>query len=183
MVRCFVIGAKMGEFWVKQIYFHRGFHNLQGAGHYIFKIVGQCLLQPIRWLKIYFGPALPYMYRVIGPGKWSGAVQTLFSFKSRIRPTAEELKDHVPLWKKILAGLALVVISVLWLAYLGAIIVGPLCYFVYQAYVLCFSVFNGAKLLWGGLCLLKEWIFGWFYIPAQVNRVSITQCYIYKTFK
>ena len=100
------------------------------------------------------------MYRVIGPGKWSGAVQTLFSFKSRIRPTAEELKDHVPLWKKLLAGLALVVISVLWLAYLGAIIVGPLCYFVYQAYVLCFSVFNGAKLLWGGLCLLKEWIFG-----------------------
>jgi dimethylaniline monooxygenase (N-oxide forming) len=40
---------------------------------------------PILWATLYFGPCLPYQYRLNGPHPWSGAKQAIYTVEDRVR--------------------------------------------------------------------------------------------------
>ncbi|KAK7500227.1 hypothetical protein BaRGS_00008450 [Batillaria attramentaria] len=48
--------------------------------------VGRLMLtDPVLGLRVFFGPLLPYQYRLQGPGKWAGARQAILTAMDRVR--------------------------------------------------------------------------------------------------
>jgi len=39
---------------------------------------------PVFWYKLYFGPCLPYQYRLKGPHSWDGAREAIMNLEERI---------------------------------------------------------------------------------------------------
>lgn len=64
---------------------------------------------PVLALHCFFGPALPYQYRLEGAHAWPGARNAIIAAKERLYPTGTG-SEHVPLWVYFL-----VVTIVFWL--------------------------------------------------------------------
>ena len=47
------------------------------------------------WKKLYFGPSVPYQYRLSGPGEWAGARETIMKTNERIYCGINEGKNHI----------------------------------------------------------------------------------------
>lgn len=66
-------------------------------------------------LQIFFGPAVPYIYRIQGPGTWSGARKAIMTVDERLLYPLATRKvnaaDGNSLWNLILIALAISAIA------------------------------------------------------------------------
>lgn len=46
------------------------------------------------FFKLYFGPCLPYQYRVNGPHKWAGAKEAIYEYEERVRGALTTRRDR-----------------------------------------------------------------------------------------
>ena len=51
----------------------------------VFFVVSMLKTDPTLALKCWFGPCTPYQYRLVGPGKWSGAREAILTQWTRMR--------------------------------------------------------------------------------------------------
>lgn len=49
---------------------------------------------PALWFTLYFGPCLPYQYRLNGPHPWTGAKQAIYSVEDRVRGALETRRQE-----------------------------------------------------------------------------------------
>lgn len=67
---------------------------------------------PKFWYKLYFGPCLPYQYRIVGPHKWSGAREAIMNVEERIdaafrtRQCKPTVKENSSIYSSLLSMLS-----------------------------------------------------------------------------
>ncbi|XP_069823524.1 flavin-containing monooxygenase 5-like isoform X2 [Dendropsophus ebraccatus] len=84
-------------------------------------IIRLFLTDPLLAFHVFFGPATPYQYRLMGPGKWSGAREAILTQWQRIiKPTQTRVLENrnvdrsIPLMLKVFAAFILLTIVFLY---------------------------------------------------------------------
>jgi hypothetical protein len=54
------------------------------------------LTDPPLWSKVFFGPGLPYHYRIHGPGRWDGARHAIMTADERVKAGFSQISRVSP---------------------------------------------------------------------------------------
>jgi len=86
-------------------------------------LLGAYWTQPLKWFRVYFGSAFPYIFRLVGPGSCEESWDRLVTARSRIHASPEEIRIAEARRKKrndnIFVGLILTATAALYITLWG----------------------------------------------------------------